>query len=361
MDLIDQNIIDSNTEKIYIIYEKIKEIYDNLNIEIIIKELENNDNIIKLIEIFSNESKYITRFLKDIKIMYYNYENLYFYYIYKTTKKFIKDKNKLELLIRQTITLMKYFNIKHNVKVIWIPINKKRDFKYNIINDKTLSKSINNFNAFCCSGVTFINNNEKISIISRYEEIHKLLFHELLHNFNIDGHNFHNQLHNELKKYKKIKKNNYHYEYSIYESVTELLSSYFNIIFLQIYNKQKNVKNNIKKSIIIELFYSINLIVNLGKLNNYSNFNDFISNIHFKGNICFFEYYLVKSLLYNYLDFNKLNICNYNYLSNVNDYKILYNHIINICTNNINNNIIQYLYNLNIHYHNFKYCYSDFD
>ena len=145
----------------------------------------------------------------------------------------------------------------------------------------------------------------KITIVTRYEEVEKLLIHELIHNYNLDGSEYHKKLTNVLNKYMEIKNNkNYHYEYSIYESYTELLSTYLYLLFVNIINTNTNTNTKILEEkllgqIIIEIIYSYNLIANLIRMNGYKNYNEFIENKAFMGDICVYEYYYIKALLYN--------------------------------------------------------------
>jgi uncharacterized LabA/DUF88 family protein len=104
-----------------------------------------------------------------------------------------------------------------------------------------------------------------------------------------------------ITKYKKTKGHNYDYEYSIYESYTELLSSYYNIIFFNInlQNYLNNIENKIKSQIILELLYSYNTVANLIKINGYKSYEEFLKKEHFSGDICIYEYYYLKALMYN--------------------------------------------------------------
>ena len=124
--------------------------------------------------------------------------------------------------------------------VIWFPIDSKRDFYFDKINEDTLLYSKKKFGAFVASGLTTINNNffypirnlSRITIITRYEEIEKLLIHELIHNFNMDGNEYLTDLNSIITKYNSIKpNNNYTYDFSIFESYVELSSTYFYLIF----------------------------------------------------------------------------------------------------------------------------------
>ena len=97
-----------------------------------------------------------------------------------------------------------------------------------------------NYGAFIASGLTFqstnlfypTTNTSKITLITRYEEIEKLLIHELIHNFNMDGCEYIDEMKNIILKYNTLKpSNNFNYPYSIFESYTELSSTYLYLIF----------------------------------------------------------------------------------------------------------------------------------
>jgi len=272
--------------------------------------------------------------MKDIKIIKKSYENIKIYYLYNNN--FNSDKNKIIELLKISICLNKFAinNDDINRNIIWIPIRLNRDFNDMIINKKSLEKSKNSFTAFTASGTTFslTNKNERTSIITRYEEVEKLLIHELIHNYCMDGSKYDDDLNkiiNEYRNIKNIKKTeniNYDYEYSIYESYTELLATYLTLIFINIeINEIKKLRIKFVSQIIIEIFYSYNIISNLIYLNNYKNWDDFKSNLNFYGDICFYEYYFIKGLLYN------------NYIfeigTNIDSYKKIYLSIIKIIKN----------------------------
>jgi hypothetical protein len=208
---------------------------------------------------------------------------------------------------------------------------------------------MDNFNAFTASGVTF-GTLTKISILTRYEEINKLMYHELIHNFGVDGTSYHDFIEETgiLLRYKKIKENkSYHYDYSIYESYTELLSSYLNIIFriLEENKLEHKLKNIFLARIIIEIVYSYNTISNIIKLNNFTNYNDFIKNKTFVGEICFYEYYFLKALLYNNLVLKKIE--------SQNDYLKLYEKIIEIN----HDDLLKEIFDKSIKQNNFSYIF----
>lgn len=192
--------------------------------------------------------------------------------------------------------------------VVWFPIDSKRDFYFDKINEDTLLYTKKKFGAFVASGLTTINNNffypirnlSRITIITRYEEIEKLLIHELIHNFNMDGNEYLTDLNSIITKYNSIKpNNNYTYDFSIFESYVELSSTYFYLIFKNINEDVENVKDKLFSQIVIEIIYSYNIIANLIKLNEYDNYEKFKETIKFKGEIPFYEYYYVKALMYN--------------------------------------------------------------
>ena len=62
---------------------------------------------------------------------------------------------------------------------------------------------------------------------------------------------------------------------------------------------QNKIEEKIKSQIIIELLYSYNTVANLLRINNYKTYADFIKKENFAGDICVFEYYYLKALMYN--------------------------------------------------------------
>ena len=350
---------------LYKLYKIIESIWDNLDIKIDLKLLDKTDSdyiIIHqiLIDCYLNKYTKFKNFIDNsLNIIKFNFENISFYYNFEDFEIYNNDIKMINILIKEIITLKKYFNCnQQNIVVIWIPINIKRDYKGDIINTTLLNKTTDKFKAFTASGLTFDFNNSRYTIISRYEEVHKLLFHELIHNFYIDGSNYHNDLKHVCKNYRNIKNsknsknNNYHYKYSIYESYTELISSYLNIIFYNIlHNSHCNkiqIVQKIYSQIIIELLYSYNTVSNLIVLNNYKSYNDFIdNNYYFMGDICFYEYYFIKGLMYNFFKFNIVNIKE--------DYIKLYEQIILIMNNHTKDKLMINIFKNHFKQTNFKY------
>jgi hypothetical protein len=245
------------------------------------------------------------------------YSNIEFYWLSESEFTNVESPDYILALEMMKITiclgLYRFSNNLDRTKrlIIWIPINKERNFFHNQITQSNLKKTEDNFEAFVASGVTF-GNNPRITIVTRYEEVEKLLIHELIHNYHLDGSNYHEQLDTIINEYRIVKnsddknnysdkKINYDYEYSIYESYTELLSTYFYLLFKNLSNNISftEIKTKLLGQIIIELLYSYNLISNLAILNSYESYGDFKNTMVFKGNICGYEYYFIKGLMYN--------------------------------------------------------------
>ena len=312
---INYKLIKTNIKKLIKVYSELKKIWyeiDNNLFQYNIYDIKNNkyNEIINILnQNFLYNNLNIKKIIFETKYIHcLSYSNIYFYWLENKGEKNLYDKNYLLGLnmfkISLSLNLYKYNKNDDILRyIIWIPINKKRDFTYNKINKINLKKSQENFEAFVASGVTF-DLNPKITIITRYEEVEKLLIHELIHNYNIDGSEFHNQLEKTLLLYNNVKnKGNYHYDYSIYESYTEMLSTYFYLLFINIkLDLQINsdeLENKLIGQILLELLYSYNLICNLIKLNDYSTYEEFRTKIAFDGEICKYEYYYIKGLMYN--------------------------------------------------------------
>ena len=319
-----KSIINKKTNK----YNKILDLIKNsylMNYEIFKYNILNNNNLIKIT-------------FQNISVYYFNSD-------------LFKDLEKIINLLKITVCLNKFYLENDKIKriIIWIPINKNRDFKFNSLNKETLLKSEKNFEAFTVSGITFSNRNKKYTIITRYEEIEKLLLHELVHNFNMDGANYHKDMHEIINNYNLIKPiNNYNYEYSIYESYAELLGTYLFLIFKNInINNFDDLYTKFYSQIIIEVIYSYNTIVNLAILNKIKSYEEFIKNNTFNGNICIYEYYYLKSLLYNNFEIKIV----YTY----DDFISIYKNIIKCLENQKNNLLLKDIFLNSVNQINFKY------
>jgi hypothetical protein len=355
--LINLKIIRKNIKFLMNEYRDIKKFYlEFINLKLQVIDIPKDSDLYKkTLSIIKNSYlssfNYINNKIKDIiSIKLLKYSNLSFYYIQLDNLSIDNDISIFKNLFLQALTLINHYNkTTQNIIVIWIPVRKDRDFNYSLINKENINSSVNNFNAFTASGVTF-GHNPRISILTRYEEINKLMYHELIHNFGIDGSNYHDELKKDgiLEKYIKIKtKNSYNYEYSLYESYTELISSYLNIIFITI--KQNITDDSLKyilmTKIIIEILYSYNTISNIIKLNNFTDYESFKKNKSFCGDICFYEYYFLKALLYNNLILEKP--------VNKNDFSRYYSKIIKIN----DDNLLKDVFNKSIKQNNFSYIF----
>jgi hypothetical protein len=98
----------------------------------------------------------------------------------------------------------------------------------------------------------------------------------------------------------------------------------------------------------MELLYSYNTISNLIKLNDYNSFEEFEREKKFKGNICVYEYYYLKGLLYNNY---KLLLC-----FNKEDFLKNYEKVISI---NKDDFLLKDVFNNMVVHTNFKYNFYD--
>jgi hypothetical protein len=353
------DLIKLNSNNLYKIYKKVKPLWNYTNFQHIILKKDTIDYN-KAYKITKNslicDYNYVqNELLKTKSIIHLNDSTIDFYYL--DLGNYEEDKELINFLFAQSVCLAKFSKLysKQNIIIIWIPVITNRDYIFNTINQENLNESIKNFNAFTASGVTF-GSSPRITVISRYEEISKLLLHELIHNYNLDGSGFHEHNHDLIKTYKEIKNpktssniNNYDYSYSIYESYTELLSSYLSMIFRNIKLDSKNdLIKRYESEILMELLYSYNTISNLIKLNDYNSFEEFEREKKFKGNICVYEYYYLKGLLYNNY---KLLLC-----FNKEDFLKNYEKVISI---NKDDFLLKDVFNNMVVHTNFKYNFYD--
>jgi hypothetical protein len=119
------------------------------------------------------------------------------------------------------------------------------------------------------------------------------------------------------------------------------------LIFNNIDEKIDKIKDKLLSNIIIELIYSYNTIVNLVKLNKYITWEDFIKSESFYGDICIYEYYYIKGLMYNNFKFK--------IYKKYEDFINLYNDIIKIIENSTNDKLLIDIFNNYIKQDNYKY------
>lgn len=359
-------VIKNNSRKLLGIYNELNKLWKEIEedkIQYNIYAETTNEYILQiqiLNENFLSSNQNIKNIIEETKFIHcLSLGNIFFYWLSDIGEKNLLNPDYLlsnyMFKITLCLNLYKYNGYdKIERKIIWIPINKKRDFEYNKISKTNLKRTTENFEAFVASGVTF-GLEPRVTVVTRYEEVEKLLIHELIHNYNIDGSEYHNQLTNILNEYKIVKNNNisknknYHYDFSIYESYTELLSTYFYLLFENIrINKELNL-NKLIGQIVIELIYSYNLISNLIDINGYTNYNDFRDKLFFSGEICKYEYYYIKALMYNNWELEFGN--------NLKDFECIYKNIINMIKKNQNTDdtLMEEIYNNHIIHTNYKY------
>jgi hypothetical protein len=359
---INYRLIKQNSKYIYNLFTKIKSFWSDYKISPILHTpltKSEYEQILKIISqsMFADNLKF-SQILPTIKnFVKVSKNNVTF--VYANLGNYSNDIEKINQLFSQSECLSNFThsilpNNSHEILIIWIPIDSPRDFTFKEITKDNLKKSVDNFKAFTASGVTF-NDNPRISIITRYEEISKLLIHELIHNLYLDGSNYHNHFTSIINTYKEIKnpisnkypkETNYDYPFSIYESYTELLSSYLSMGFRNINetNKKKFI-HRIKTEIIMELLYSFNTIGNLIKLNKL-HYKNFIQSPKFQGDICFYEYYFIKAIAYNNFPFT-LSVSK-------KDFDQTYKKIIGL---DINDLLLKNICANTVHQTNFKYTF----
>ncbi|AYV79944.1 MAG: hypothetical protein Gaeavirus2_26 [Gaeavirus sp.] len=343
---INYKIIKHNANYLYNVFTEIQKLWDDVSYDQVVINKKEFNKIIKIANTsFLNQYDKVLEYIKNVtQIIKVTDSNITFYYF--DAGSYSKDIDQINYLFNMTVTTAKYFKVRdtENIIILWLPIDINRDFVYDVIDNDTLKKSEHEYTAFTSSGVTF-GLNPRYTIITRYEEIHKLLLHELIHNFYIDG-SCHTDFDDVLTKYKNSKStHNHHYQYSMYESYTELLATYITIIFRNInLTSQQEIIDKIETEIIMELLYSYNTICNLIKKNGFKTFNEFMKTREFKGDICIYEYYYLKGLMYNNYE---LTICN--------DKICHRNNYLNIIDENINDNLLEDIYNHSINQTNFRY------
>ena len=163
------------------------------------------------------------------------------------------------------------------------------------------------------SGYTDIN--KQIIFIWRLEEFEKVLFHELIHLFNVDCRNNNIDLNFNIDG-----PTNY------YESITDFWGILYNLIYISIIIKKK-----IKILFEIEFAFIQNQAITLY---NYYNLNSISNNI-IKQNTAAFTYYILKYNLFNYIINNNKKINNNILLKYINS--------INKSSQIINNNNNEYI------------------
>lgn len=289
-------LIKSNATYLCELYNQWIPIYDYYNNSPIYFETKEN-NYHNFLDYFSHEK--VVEYVRGCPyIRVHHGKNMTFVYFQQNSSRF--DYEICRELVVISKTLQHISKCTHHIYILYVPIPIKRDFEYKKITNETIEKSNKEFKAFTVSGVTF-GFQTRYSIITRYEEIHKLLIHELIHNLYLDYSNDQNNI-EYIKIYNQLKPmGNYNYEFSMYETYTELMATYYNIIFILMKENTCNT-NKIYKMIKMEILHSYIVLSNIIRLNGYKSYKDFDKKKVFCGDISFYEYYYVKALCYNQLD-----------------------------------------------------------
>ena len=259
---------------------KIKNFIKNNNYTIKIIKINNSINDI----IIKHGNKFFVSFNKVKKQL----NNLNYNYLieWNNNKIYIKSDN---LNIHNRIKLLVYFieylkyisNNNKNITIYLVLTNLKKIYNEDdIIN-------VDNVN----SGYT--DNQKNIIFIWRYEECEKVLFHELIHFFDID------------RKYEEINLNlniNNHHNYH------EVITDYYGIIYHLVYLSLITNKS-IKSLLEIELSFIKNQCM---LINNYFNLKSWKGKLpkQIIQKTSAFSYYILKYMLFNYLITNNIILNN---------------------------------------------------
>lgn len=255
-------------------------------------------------------------------------ENYAFYFFHKNFSASSKEARVLLRLLLISFYFLerkKESSTKNNEMVIyWIPLRIKRDFNFDYPREKkilNIEASKRNFRAFCTSGLNFTRRNTKsndknkdVSIVTRVEEIEKLLIHELIHNIKLDKRDI---LSGEMySHFNKIKKNNYYgSKIMLIEIFTEWASTLYFVVFFIFFKKNSaqhkdlwletraekefglaeftRLFQNVYKD---EVKFSLDTVFHLIGLNGYKDIQTFNKEKYFYGQYPFFEYYFMKTM-----------------------------------------------------------------
>jgi len=221
----------------------------------------------------------------------------------------IKNIKSIILKIKILIYLIEYIksiSIKSDKPLIIVLVLSNLKKLYPVKNKVITSENVN-------SGYTDFTNN--IIFIWRYEEFEKVLFHEIIHFYELDksNHSVPNIINTDI------------YSHNYYEAITDLYGILYHIIYISIITK-------IELKILLEL--EISYIKNQAiKLNNFFNLYNWKHkpNKYINQSTSAFSYYILKYLLFEYL--LNLNKCD------------IYEHLDYINYNNLLNNILSKPFN----------------
>jgi len=268
--------------------------------------------------------------------------NLKIYYEFQLyTEDIIKIYNNINVIIKWISNLTKSNKRYLNIYIILSPIK-----KYINHNDKILSPY--NVN----SGVS--STKDDILCVWRYEDIYKVLIHELIHYYDLDI-----KYDKRLNEILNVKLGQNNYPVLINESITELLALFYHTIFITYHINYYNLLSSFKKLLLYEIMFSWLQLYKISKHYNITSFNDYYKSNQFNQTSNVFSYYILKCFYtFNIFD-NITNLiltcsvdqCNYiiqytNIINNSNFVKY-YNDLINSNIDINDQNIKLILYDLN--------------
>jgi hypothetical protein len=353
-----------NELKIY--YDKLKFNYNHA-------EKINPDKIIEK-KVEKWKSKYIGGDI-SLKNQQLDYQTHYTYNNQKIIFHHKKNNHNYEnLLLKRIITLLNYYNYNKPTEISIITNNINR--KLNTQRSNNISKDLEYMKkksiANISSGVT--TSNGKL-VISRIEELPKLLVHELIHLIGLDGNLFDlNNIHirNSIDNISNYYITNFCVKKNIrsvaIESYTESLSNILNCMFFSFEIKNGNF-NVFIETLELERQYSIYQTAKLLYFFNFNSFDEFFNqcqhNINSNKRVFFtdtlyLDYTIIRSIIFfrfsefiNLIDITKTNF----YIFNTNPN--LYDKLLIIIDDTIKNNK-EYKNILNSYLNNIKLC-NDLD
>jgi hypothetical protein len=307
---INYNYFDNNTKnKLKLIYNKIYKLYKSPNC---IKSLPIPINIDLKTSHYLTKLK--TQFLSNTIYKYIidNFNKLYiitylnitiYYFCDNDINKYHSFSNKsilydINIIIKRVNIIKKCFKNNNNISIYLFPSH----FTKNI---KNIPISINEVN----SGYNNTYTNE--ICIWRYEELYKVITHEILHHILLDQFIYKtNDLNDFFKNYFNIDK---------FININESFNEFYTVIYHNIFNcmenkflydNKKNIFNNILLNINKERYFSLYQATKILQKYNYNNIK-VQNNKIFNQNSAVFSYYIIKFfLLYNINIVLKYNINN---------------------------------------------------
>jgi hypothetical protein len=254
--------------------------------KLVIQELDNKQDLVYLIKdnSFLNKKKYLELAKQDLLISQYTYENITIT-VYNLNNKDLDIKFIIECVKIIEHVAENIFNKNINIQVninLFLTDEKKKFGKTKILEGDNIN-----------SGVTLL---DSYIFIWRYEEVYKVLLHELIHYYNI------------AMKDKDIKEDInicFKGRNSINEAITESLAI---IIYSYLIAKNKNL--NLARKINSELvfnFFQVNKILTFFDLKSIKNLFTDTCNRYIVQNTSVVSYFIIKVILLNnfeeYFDF----------------------------------------------------------